>query len=143
MNELAIRMKRLLYGNRTRGEFAYRIDIRVRDASLQVISASYSIKLFVVYIQSISYLWECISRYFCCVNYHIYLFFHLIFFILSFSTSAAEEFPVVITELTFPSVTVESVPFAIQAGTFRAMLCKKQSRSSKSNYRWRFKTYFS
>ncbi|KAJ7378712.1 Trafficking protein particle complex subunit 11 [Desmophyllum pertusum] len=29
-------------------------------------------------------------------------------------TSAADEFPVVITELTFPSVTVESVPFAIQ-----------------------------
>ena len=132
-------MKRLLYGNRTRGEFDYRIDIRVRDASLQVISVSYSIKLFVVYTQSISYLWECISRYFCCVSYPIYLFiylfiylcFHFILFILSFSTSAAEEFPVVITELTFPSVTVESVPFAIQAGTLKAMLCKKERKSSK------------
>ncbi|XP_066018439.1 trafficking protein particle complex subunit 11-like [Pocillopora verrucosa] len=30
-------------------------------------------------------------------------------------TSAADKFPVVVTELTFPSVTVESVPFAIQA----------------------------
>ncbi|XP_044173925.1 trafficking protein particle complex subunit 11-like [Acropora millepora] len=29
-------------------------------------------------------------------------------------TSAAESFPVVVTELTFPSVTVESVPFTIQ-----------------------------
>ena len=33
-----------------------------------------------------------------------------------FRTSAAENFPVVVTELTFPSVTVESVPFAIQTG---------------------------
>ncbi|CAH3108335.1 unnamed protein product, partial [Pocillopora meandrina] len=30
-------------------------------------------------------------------------------------TSATDKFPVVVTELTFPSVTVESVPFAIQA----------------------------
>ena len=31
-------------------------------------------------------------------------------------TSADEKFPVVVTELTFPSVAVESVPFAIQTG---------------------------
>ncbi|CAH3108389.1 unnamed protein product, partial [Pocillopora meandrina] len=41
-------------------------------------------------------------------------------------TSAADKFPVVVTELTFPSVTVESVPFAIQAGTFPARLIIRQ-----------------
>lgn len=35
-------------------------------------------------------------------------------FLFTFRTSAAESFPVVVTELTFPSVTVESVPFTIQ-----------------------------
>ena len=38
------------------------------------------------------------------------------FFKFTFRTSAAESFPVVVTELTFPSVTVESVPFTIQTG---------------------------
>ena len=40
---------------------------------------------------------------------------HLDFFFFN-RTSADEKFPVVVTELTFPSVAVESVPFAIQTG---------------------------
>ena len=39
-----------------------------------------------------------------------------------FRTSADDGFPVVITELTFPSVTVESVPFTIHTGTSWAVV---------------------
>lgn len=48
-------------------------------------------------------------------------------------TSADEKFPVVVTELTFPSVAVESVPFAIQTGeTVNCYILQKRKLDSCS-----------
>lgn len=54
----------------------------------------------------------------------------MIFF---YRTSADEKFPVVVTELTFPSVAVESVPFAIQTGeTVNCYILQKRNLDSCS-----------
>ena len=65
---------------------------------------------------------------------------------LSSRTSADDGFPVVITELTFPSVTVESVPFTIHTGTSWAVVYKHQRcflegairihLHNKANFQW-------
>ena len=47
-------------------------------------------------------------------------------------TSADEKFPVVVTELTFPSVAVESVPFAIQTGETVILQKRKLDSFSKN-----------
>ena len=53
------------------------------------------------------------------IGVRLYLRLKFVVFV-SFRTSAAEKYPVVVTELTFPSVTVESVPFTIQTGKNQA-----------------------